>query len=189
MPTVTSNRCDDLQIIERDRLSKWMICHRFMERRIHSRPCGHRLADAKYVAIAMRKESFRENTILAMWELLSTLDDDPQIDVWPGLLLASNEIAFSKLIDRSIEHRSLEKESLKPLAISQVQRASETRSLQKAGVLRKLFAAVWFGNSDCCDLWTASQRSAQAARSTCLESDPTCESEIHQEVPRFGVKH
>ncbi len=99
-----------------------------------------RKGGAKYVAIAPTMKSFRENMLLSMWELLSTLDDDPQIDVMPGLLLASNEVAFAKLIQQSIEFKPIAKAELKPFAISQVQRASETRSLQKAGVLRKQFA-------------------------------------------------
>ncbi|MGB0599714.1 MAG: hypothetical protein ACPGLY_23770 [Rubripirellula sp.] len=97
------------------------------------------LSDAKYVAIAMRKSSFRENTLLGMWELLSTIDDDAQLDVQPGLLLASDEKTFAGLIDRSISFQTLASDEVKPLAISQINRASETRSLQKAGVLRKVF--------------------------------------------------
>ncbi len=99
-----------------------------------------RTGKAKYVAIAPRLESFRENVLLGMWELLSTIDDDPQIDALPGLLLASSEKAFGKLIDQSIGFRPLASQDVKPLAISQVQQASETRSLQKAGILRNQFA-------------------------------------------------
>ncbi len=111
---------------------------------LHSQPTAFdsvrdQLADAKYVAIAMRKESFRENTLLAMWELLSTIDDDPQLDVQPGLLMASDGEAFASLIDRSISFETLAANDLRALLISQVNRSSETRSLQKAGILRKVF--------------------------------------------------
>ena len=95
---------------------------------------------AKFVAIAPRIESLRENMLLGMWELLSTVDEDPQIDVLPGLLVASNAKAFARLIDQSIHFTPLATEEIKPVAISQVQRASETRSLQKAGILRSYFA-------------------------------------------------
>ena len=97
---------------------------------------------AKWVAIAPRKESFRENMLLGMWKLLSTLDDDPEIDVFPGILLASNAAAFNKLIDQSIEHKPQPLKTLKPMAISQVNNTRELRSLQKAAILRKLFAEM-----------------------------------------------
>ncbi|MCS5632080.1 MAG: hypothetical protein NZ744_14685, partial [Pirellulaceae bacterium] len=44
----------------------------------------------QYVAIAPRLESYRENMLLGMWELLSTLDDDKYLDAYPGVLLASD---------------------------------------------------------------------------------------------------
>ncbi|MEM8666712.1 MAG: hypothetical protein AAGG48_04305 [Planctomycetota bacterium] len=99
-----------------------------------------RLARAKFVAVAMRKDSFRENTLLALWELFATIDSDPQLDVQPGLLLASDPASFAKLIDQSIKFESVSVEQLRPIAISQVQRAAETRSLQKAGIVRKVFS-------------------------------------------------
>ena len=97
---------------------------------------------AKWVAIAPRKETFRENMLLGMWKLLSTLDDDREIDVFPGVLLASNAEAFAKLIDQSIDHKPQPLATIKPVAISQVLRTQELRSLQKAGILRKLFAKM-----------------------------------------------
>ena len=97
---------------------------------------------AKWVAIAPRQESFRENMLLGMWKLLSTLDEDPEIDVFPGVLLASSPEAFAKLIDQSIAYRSQPLTSLKPIAISQVSKERELRSLQKSAVLRKLFAKM-----------------------------------------------
>jgi len=99
-----------------------------------------RKARVRFLAIAPRKESFRENMLLGMWELTSTLDDDPQLDVLPGVLLASNVRSFSSLIGRSIAHRPTPRAGLRPMAISQVPSARELRSLQKAAVLRKMFA-------------------------------------------------
>ena len=101
-------------------------------------------ARVRFLAVAPRKESFRENMVLGLWELTSTLDADPQIDVLPGFLLASTARHLSGLVDRSLRHKPLPVSQLKPLAISQVPRVEELRSLQKAGVLRKWFARTGF---------------------------------------------
>ena len=93
----------------------------------------------KYAAIAPRLDSFRENMLMGMWELFSTLDSDPEIDVFPGFLMASNAKAFSKLIEQSLQHDPITVGKLKPIAISQVLRNTETRSLQKAAMLRQHF--------------------------------------------------
>jgi hypothetical protein len=44
------------------------------------------------------------------------------------------------LIDRTINYRSIPQKNLRPFAISQVPSNTESRSLQKAGILRKVFA-------------------------------------------------
>lgn len=93
----------------------------------------------RYVAIAPRLDSFRENMLMGMWELLSTLDNDPEIDVFPGFLVASNASAFSKLIEQSLKHAALARGKLKPITVSQVLSDAETRSLQKAAMLRRHF--------------------------------------------------
>lgn len=93
----------------------------------------------RYVAIAPRLETFRENMLMGMWELLSTLDDDPEIDVFPGFLLASNAQTFAKLIEQSLNHQPVVNEKLRPIAVSQVLSDAETRSLQKAAMLRQHF--------------------------------------------------
>ncbi|MED5400578.1 MAG: hypothetical protein VX669_09295 [Planctomycetota bacterium] len=98
-----------------------------------------RAARVRFLAVAPRKSSFRENMVLGLWELTSTLDDDPLVDVFPGILLASTPGQFKDLVDRSIQHKPVAISRLKPLAISQVPRAEELRSLQKAAVLRKWF--------------------------------------------------
>ena len=85
-------------------------------------------------------ESYRENMLLGMWELLTTLDDDPFLDVFPGILLASSPTRFKALIERTVNYRRITNKDLRPFAISQVPSNAETRSLQKAGILRKIFA-------------------------------------------------
>lgn len=99
-----------------------------------------REANVRYLAIAPRMETYRENTLLGMWELISTIDSDPQLDAFPGLLLASDEEKFAGLIDRSINYTPQSAEDIRPFAISQVPSTRELRSLQKSGILRKLFS-------------------------------------------------
>jgi len=93
----------------------------------------------KWVAIAPRLETFRENTVLGVWELLSSLDDDVQLDCQPGFLVASNYQSFKKLIDQSINYSSMSSKDIRPFAISQVQNSTETRSLQKSAMLKSHF--------------------------------------------------
>ena len=94
----------------------------------------------KYVALAPRMESYRENMVLGAWELLTTLDDDRYLDAYPGILLASSVSSFKQLIDRTIDYRPIPQSKLKPFAISQIPSDTESRSLQKAGILRDFFA-------------------------------------------------
>ena len=96
-------------------------------------------ASPKYVAIIPRAESYRENMLLHMWELLTRLDDDPQLDVFPGLLAGPNPASVIALIDRSIDFAPLAPSDLRPFLISHVPSTRELRSLQKAGVLRIVF--------------------------------------------------
>ena len=96
--------------------------------------------DPKYVAIVPKMNSYRENVLLGLWEVFSSLDEDPFIDVYPGILLAPNAESFQRLIDRSINYQTISQKNLRPMAISQVPSVVETRSLQKAGILRKMFA-------------------------------------------------
>ena len=97
-------------------------------------------AKVRYLAIAPRMETYRENMLLGMWELISTLDSDPQLDAFPGLLLASNAEDFAGLIDSSISYAPQTSQEFRPFAISQVPSTQELRSLQKSGILRNLFA-------------------------------------------------
>ena len=64
-------------------------------------------------------------------------------------------------MDRSIEHKPQQASQLHPLAISQIPRPEELRSLQKAGVLRK-----WFSRADIATPIVAvySRRAVEAAK-------------------------
>ena len=101
-----------------------------------------RKAKVRFLAIAPRMETYRENMLLGMWELISTIDSDPQLDAFPGLLLASSEDEFAGLIDRSISYAPQTSQDFRPFAISQVPSTQELRSLQKSGILRNLFAKL-----------------------------------------------
>ena len=98
-----------------------------------------RTLGTRFVAVAPKVETFGENGLLGVFELLATLDDDPHLDAYPGFLIASDASTFASLIDRSIAYQPLSPEVLKPFAVSQVPSLRELRSLQKAGILRKLF--------------------------------------------------
>lgn len=101
-----------------------------------------REAKVRYVAVAPRHENFREYMLLGLWELLAGLDEDPQLDAYPGLLIASGADEFEQLIDRSISYVAQSTEQLHPFAISQVPSSQELRSLQKSGILRNMFAEL-----------------------------------------------
>ena len=98
--------------------------------------------DPKWVAIAPRKESFRENMLLGMWKLLSTLDDDAQIDVFPGVVFASTPESLATFVDQAVSHQPQPVSAIKPVAISQIPSSSELRSIQKAAILKKWFATM-----------------------------------------------
>jgi len=98
-----------------------------------------RSSNPKYVAIAPRLNSLRENMLLQVWELLAQLDADPQLDAYPGVLVASNPEQLARLVDQSINYNPVTKELLNPFAISQVPTQTELRSLQKSAILRRTF--------------------------------------------------
>ncbi|PHR95017.1 MAG: hypothetical protein COA78_31000 [Blastopirellula sp.] len=99
-----------------------------------------RSSKPKYVAIAPRLKSLRENMLLHVWELLAQIDKDPQLDAYPGFLVASTADGLARLVDQSIHYVPRSKELLKAMAISQVSSQTELRSLQKAAILRRQFA-------------------------------------------------
>jgi hypothetical protein len=94
--------------------------------------------NVRFLAIAPRVDSFRENMLLGVWELLATLDEDPQLDAFPGVLYASNAASFSNLIDQSINHVPQPADDIRPFGICLV--SPRLRSLQKTGILRNMFA-------------------------------------------------
>ncbi|HEX4132802.1 MAG TPA: hypothetical protein VHZ24_22400 [Pirellulales bacterium] len=99
-----------------------------------------RSASPRFVAIAPRWPSYTENMLLSMWQILASFDDDPQLDAFPGLLLAPDEPEFEALVERSIHYKPPNR--LRPFLIGQI--TSEPppingRSLQKVTMLRALF--------------------------------------------------
>ena len=103
-----------------------------------------REAKVRYLAVAPRMETFRENTVLGLWELTTTLDEDPQVDVLPGLLVASSGKHMAAIVDRFIKHVPQSAEAFAPFAINQVASNQELRSLQKSGILRKMFGKMGY---------------------------------------------
>jgi hypothetical protein len=100
------------------------------------------VAQPRFVAIVPRSSSYSENMLLAMWEILSTLDSDPQLDVFPGILLAPNDAAFSALIDHSINHKPQAGSDVRPYVVGQVMDETSImgqRSLQKVNLIRNVF--------------------------------------------------
>jgi len=58
----------------------------------------------RYVAVVPQLQSYRENTLLALWDVFTRLDEDRYLDVYPGLLVATNAASLSSLIERSISY-------------------------------------------------------------------------------------
>lgn len=100
-----------------------------------------RTANPRFVAIAPRWESFRENMILGLWQVLAALDADPQIDALPGLLVARDAKTLASLVDRSIKYRPRVQRAVRPFVVGQVMDSSVLgmRSLQKVGIMRVFF--------------------------------------------------
>ena len=102
------------------------------------------LSDLKprFVAVAPRMESYRENLHLCMLKLLSSLDGDPELDAFPGYLMADDSAGLAALIDRTIRFRPLEESDLKPASIGAIEDTDSRRyrSYQKAKVIQRMFA-------------------------------------------------
>jgi hypothetical protein len=100
----------------------------------------HRLAP-RYVAIAPRAISYRQNMHLAVLKLLSAFDDTPDLDVFPGYLIAPDAEKLGELIDRTMAFRPLTREQVKPAVIGTIEDDGRTRyrSYQKARVIQKMF--------------------------------------------------
>lgn len=96
----------------------------------------------RFVAIAPRGESYRENMHLCMLRLLSSLDDTPGLDVFPGYLIAGDPSQVGDLVDRTIAFKPIRPDQIKPASIGTIEDDGQTRyrSYQKAKVLQKMFA-------------------------------------------------
>jgi hypothetical protein len=101
-------------------------------------------AQPRYVAVAPRLESFRENMLLGLWDVLGALDDDPELDALPGVLVAPDAASFAALVDRSISYRPTPRAGVHPFVISQLLNVSPngSRSLQKLAILRERFGQL-----------------------------------------------
>jgi hypothetical protein len=95
----------------------------------------------RYVAIAPRPESYRENMHLCMLKLLSSLDDKPGLDVFPGYLVGGDAAQFARLVDRTIAFKPIMRDQVKPVSIGTLEDDGDTRyrSYQKAKVLQNMF--------------------------------------------------
>ena len=105
--------------------------------------CDLRNLRPRFVAIAPRVPSYRENMHLCILKLLSSLDDtSPGLDVFPGYLLASNAAKLGELIDRTIAFEPRTREKIRPVSIGTIEDDGPTRyrSYQKAKVMQKMFA-------------------------------------------------
>jgi hypothetical protein len=100
----------------------------------------------RFVAIAPRQETYGEKMLWSILDILSRLDDDPELDAFPGLLVAPDQESLDALITRSIEHRPQTRKDFRPFVIGQVVNGSPNgiRSLQKVGIMRRLFAGMGY---------------------------------------------
>jgi hypothetical protein len=96
----------------------------------------------RFVAVAPRLESYRENMHLGVLKLLAGLDGDPQLDAFPGYLIASDASSLAALVNRTIGYRPLSPKELAPVSIGAIEddNSLRYRSYQKAKVMQKLFA-------------------------------------------------
>ncbi len=92
----------------------------------------------RFVAIAPRKSSFHENVVLAFLDVISAIDVDPQLDAFPGWLVAADGKSFERLIDQTISFKAAKRNEIKPFTLCQVS-AQEIRSQQKACIMDDYF--------------------------------------------------
>ena len=50
----------------------------------------------RYVAVVPRLQSYRENTLLALWDVFTRLDEDPYLDVYPARVRAGSHIRHDR---------------------------------------------------------------------------------------------
>lgn len=96
----------------------------------------------RFVAIAPKVESYRENMHLCMLKLLSGLDEDPELDVFPGYLMASDAEGLAALVERTVQFQAMGVDEIEPASIGAIEDtdARRYRSYQKAKVMQKMFA-------------------------------------------------
>ena len=96
----------------------------------------------RFVAVAPRLESYRENMHLSILKLLAGLDSDPQLDAFPGYLVASDAAKLSELVERTINYKVLGKDRIMPVSIGAIEDndSRRYRSYQKAKVVQKMFS-------------------------------------------------
>jgi hypothetical protein len=142
-----------------------------------------RQANPRFVAIAPRWESYRENVLLSLWRVLATMDSDPQIDAFPGLLVAPNSKSFAALVERSIAYRPPEKTAFRPFVMGQVLDSSVMgqRSLQKVGIMKEVFAQRGYSTS------SLITRSFRARKPDAADSPEARQWEISAEAPRKPI--
>jgi hypothetical protein len=97
------------------------------------------LKDVKYIALAPRMESYTENMLLGFYKLICNLDNDPDLDAYPGVLLASGANEFEELIERTINYTAIQQSDFSLMACCMVPNNKELRSLQKNGILHNMF--------------------------------------------------
>ncbi|MGI9240869.1 MAG: hypothetical protein ACR2RV_08710 [Verrucomicrobiales bacterium] len=101
-----------------------------------------REASPRFVAIAPVLESYRENMHLSILKVLSALDEDPELDVFPGYLMANDAKGLAALVDRTIQFQTMSEDDIEPVSIGAIEDkdARRYRSYQKAKVMQKMFA-------------------------------------------------
>jgi hypothetical protein len=116
---------------------------------LHENPRGMKLvkqeirkANPRFIAVAPKVESFRENMHLCMLKLISNLDSDVQLDAFFGYLIASTPKKLIQLVHRSIQFQPLTQQQVNPVSIGAIEDTDgrRYRSYQKAKIMQKMFA-------------------------------------------------
>ncbi|MDG2213508.1 MAG: hypothetical protein P8M70_06750 [Verrucomicrobiota bacterium] len=100
----------------------------------------------RYVAVVPQLQSYRENMLLALWDVFTRLDADPYLDVYPGLLVASDAASLSGLIERSLSYDAA-KQPKNFFGISQIFDPGY-KSFQKIEVLKRSLKKAGYSSSN-----------------------------------------
>jgi len=90
----------------------------------------------RYVAVAPRMENYRENIILALWDVFTRLDSDPYLDVFPGFLVAADPEALAGFINNSLAYKPSPKKKF--FGISLIS-GTRYKAYQKVQMLKNYF--------------------------------------------------